>query len=58
MASSGALSNVQAIAMEYHHHIDPNVDRLSEMLEMLERNGFEDAILLYYRRHPNRGLTM
>jgi FkbM family methyltransferase len=40
MASSGALSDVLAIAMEYHHHIDPNVDRLSEMLGMLERNGF------------------
>ncbi len=40
MASSGALAEVQSIAMEYHHHIDPNVDRFSEMLALLERNGY------------------
>jgi hypothetical protein len=40
MASCGALAEVQSIAMEYHHHIDPNVDRLSEMLALLERCGY------------------
>lgn len=40
MVSSGALAHVGAIAMEYHHHIDPTVDRLSEMLRLLEDNGF------------------
>lgn len=40
MESSGALAEVNAITMEYHHHIDPTIDRLSEMLALLERNGF------------------
>jgi FkbM family methyltransferase len=40
MASSGALADVHSIAMEYHHHIDPDVDQMSEMLALLERSGF------------------
>jgi FkbM family methyltransferase len=40
MASSGALSEIKAISLEYHHHIDPHVDRLSELLSLLEQNHF------------------
>jgi FkbM family methyltransferase len=40
LVSSGALSQVKALAMEYHHHIDPEVERFGEMLSMLEAAGF------------------
>jgi len=38
--TSRALERVEHIAMEYHHHLDPHDDHLSETLELLERNGF------------------
>jgi FkbM family methyltransferase len=40
MASSGALGNVRAMSMEYHHHLDPDTDRLGDMLSLLERARF------------------
>jgi FkbM family methyltransferase len=40
LATTGALSEVKALSMEYHHHIDPTVDRFGEMLAILERHGF------------------
>ncbi len=39
LVATGALKNVKAIVMEYHHHIGPE-DRLSEMLRLLEGHSF------------------
>lgn len=37
---SGALGRVSRIAMEYHHHLDGEGDRLASALDLLEANGF------------------
>jgi hypothetical protein len=34
------LSFVDQIIMEYHHHIEPDEDRLGQFLSLLEQNGF------------------
>jgi FkbM family methyltransferase len=34
------LERIRRIAIEYHHHLDPDEDKLSEMLAALERGGF------------------
>lgn len=52
MESSGALTMVNAITMEYHHHIDPSIDRLGEMLALLERSGFAYRIAASPSQHP------
>lgn len=40
LQASGTLDRVKALALEYHHHIGPEDDRLSAMLRMLEDAGF------------------
>ncbi len=40
MAAAGALSMVEQIGMEFHHHLDPSEDRLGECLTLLEQQGF------------------
>jgi FkbM family methyltransferase len=40
VCAAGKLSLVDRIHLEYHHHIDRDTDRLSDMLAMLEANGF------------------
>ncbi|MBB4634531.1 FkbM family methyltransferase [Longimicrobium terrae] len=40
LEQSGALARIGAMAIEYHHHIRPDEDRLSDMLGILERAGF------------------
>ena len=40
LAASGKLELVRRMAIEYHHHIDPGVDRLGVLLGILERHGF------------------
>jgi FkbM family methyltransferase len=40
LADSGALTSIRAMVMEYHHHIDPGVDRLADMLRLLEEHDF------------------
>lgn len=37
---SKKLSLVEEMAIEYHHHIDKNIDCLSHMLSILEQNNF------------------
>jgi FkbM family methyltransferase len=34
------LRFIRAMVIEYHHHIEPTADRLSELLHLLERSGF------------------
>lgn len=40
LAESGKMRLIDQVLMEYHHHIDPNEDRLGYLLALLERNGF------------------
>jgi FkbM family methyltransferase len=44
---SKKLSLVEQIAIEYHHHIDKNIDCLSRMLGILEQNNFGYHINCY-----------
>ena len=40
LAASGALRLIRQMVIEYHHHIGPAEDRLSQALALLEENGF------------------
>lgn len=40
MVATGALQHVRAISMEYHHNIGATQEPLSEMLSLLEAQGF------------------
>jgi len=40
LVETGKLSFVDQIIMEYHHHIEPDEDRLGQFLSLLEQNGF------------------
>ncbi|MBI3663829.1 MAG: FkbM family methyltransferase [Acidobacteria bacterium] len=40
VARSGKLRNIRAMAVEYHHHMVPTEDRFSELLRLLEDNGY------------------
>ena len=40
LASSGAIGQVRQMVIEFHHHMSPTVDNLSECLSILERHGF------------------
>jgi FkbM family methyltransferase len=68
LAASGTLKNVNAMVLEYHHHIRPE-DHLSQMLRLLEEHSFgydvsaklpaapgkfQDILLRAYRRRSAR----
>lgn len=40
LAETGKIKQIREMVIEYHHHIDPETDNLSEMLAMLEAQGF------------------
>lgn len=40
LAESDKMRLIDQIIMEYHHHIEPEEDRLGYLLALLERNGF------------------
>jgi FkbM family methyltransferase len=40
LAASGAIRQIRQMVIEFHHHMNPAVDNLSECLALLERNGF------------------
>lgn len=40
LARSGRLRNVRRVVCEYHHHLDPEQDRLSRTLSIFEQAGF------------------
>jgi FkbM family methyltransferase len=50
LEASGALVRIEQIHLEYHHHITPTRDSMSEILAILERNGFGYQI---QARSPN-----
>jgi FkbM family methyltransferase len=40
LAATGALGEIRQMVIEFHHHMSPTVDNLSECLAILEGNGF------------------
>ena len=40
LATSGAIGQIRQMVIEFHHHMNPAVDNLSECLVLLEHNGF------------------
>lgn len=40
LSSSGKLSHIKQMAIEYHHHISKKTDEFSKMLRILENSGF------------------
>ena len=44
LTSSGALRNVKAMAVEYHHHLVPGEDKLASFLKVFEDHGFGYSI--------------
>lgn len=45
VAAAGKLEQIDQIVMEYHHHVEPDEDRLGTMLSTLERHGFGYQVL-------------
>ena len=37
LASSGAIGQIRQMVIEFHHHMSPDVDNLSECLSILEQ---------------------
>jgi FkbM family methyltransferase len=52
LATSGKLSLIKQIHLEYHHHIVPNEDRLSEIVKLLEQHGFGYQLKTQSRNWP------
>ena len=48
LVSSGAISNVDQMVVEYHHHIDKEKDAFSIFLAQLEQSGFGYQISGHY----------
>ena len=40
LVQKGKLKMIKEMVIEYHHHIDPNLDRFSQILTLLEKQGF------------------
>jgi FkbM family methyltransferase len=40
LVSSGAIGQIRQMVIEFHHHMRPEVDNLSECLSLLEQHGF------------------
>jgi len=55
LSESGALSRIENIVCEYHHHISGPPSRLSGMLTVLERAGFVYTIGAYANTPPVAG---
>ena len=52
LEASGALQRVKRIHLEYHHHICHTLDTMSDVLALLERNGFGYQIQAHSRAGP------
>ena len=48
LAATGAIKNLQQIIMEYHHKIEGHSSNFSDMLEILEQNGFEYNLITHF----------
>lgn len=57
---SEKIGRVNQAIIEYHHHIDPNEDNLSELLKLLEESNFGYQITAFAHpknRKDNKGLN-
>jgi FkbM family methyltransferase len=45
---SGAISRIEQMVVEYHHHVEKNRDAFGRFLSYLEDNGFGYQILAWY----------
>ncbi len=52
---AGKLSDIEQIMMEYHHHMDKGIDKLSSMLSLLEQEGFGYQVEGNMSRPPQVG---
>jgi FkbM family methyltransferase len=50
LAEAGKLKEIKEIFVEYHHHMNPLEDHLSQMLRLFEENGFGYQIHCPFRR--------
>ena len=50
LANAGKLKWIKEIFVEYHHHLNPLEDHLSQMLRLFEENGFGYQIHCPYKR--------
>lgn len=48
LSKTKKLNFVQKLSLEYHHHLNPEEDRLSKLLSILEKNNFGYLINSYY----------
>jgi FkbM family methyltransferase len=57
LEKAGSLGLIDRMAIEYHHHIVADEDRLSRVLALLERNGFGYSLQvgnIFRRANPGR----
>jgi FkbM family methyltransferase len=40
LVSTGAIGRIRQMVIEFHHHLSPGVDNMSECLSLLEQSGF------------------
>src|SRR5882672_5426478 len=50
LAEAGKLKEIKEIFVEYHHHMNPLEDHLSQMLQLFEENGFGYQIHSPFKR--------
>ncbi len=55
LAESRAIGKIREMVVEYHHHLEGNVDALSELLKILETNEFGYQIKTYDWTFHTRG---
>lgn len=55
LSEAGKLSFIKEMKIEYHHHISQTSDNLSQMLRLLERNGFGYQMRGSFGSPPSRG---
>jgi FkbM family methyltransferase len=49
LAETGKLNMIDEMIIEYHHHITPNKDYVSDILHILENNEYGYQICSYYK---------
>jgi len=55
LAESGKLRSIKQMAVEYHHHLHPAEDRLSDFFGVLENAGFGCQMQTRFFRRPFSG---
>jgi FkbM family methyltransferase len=50
LAEAGKLKSIKEMFIEYHHHLNPNEDNLSQLFRIFEENGFGYQIHSTFKR--------